>query len=211
MRAAQFLLIVGCLLVASAPAYAHGDALLVVVALASAPILLLVFLPILAMAGMEGRRWKALGLYLIVLVVALLLQVQSWYHPFARLFPELDWLQDRMPEFILIPPLNVLLWLVLAEIAAYLVLRDRSVPIGLALPPGRNLLWGSIFSIVAVGLWSYVLFDTHATSWIRTWPEEIKMPFFLVWVFIVPVVLVFVAIRLFRDGVPQFHRSRPPR
>jgi hypothetical protein len=210
MKASRLLLACAFFL-ASAPAHAHDSgALMVMVAMASAPVLLLVFLPMFAMSGMEGRRWKALGLYLIVLVISLLLQTQAWYHPFARLFPDSSRLRDIMPEFILVPPFDVLLWLVLGEIAIYFVLRDRSVPIGLSLPPAGNLLWGLIFSVAAIALWTYVLFDSGVKMWILTWPAETQMPFFLIWVFIVPVVLTFVAIHLFRNGL-RFRRNRPLR
>ena len=190
-----------CILVFSGPAHAHGNGLLVLVAFASAPMLILIFLPICAMSGMDGRRWKALGLYLVVLVASFLLQVQEWYHPFAQLFPNLDWLQEYLPEFILIPPLDVILWLVLGVLAIYLVLRDRSVPIRMMLPPAGNLLWGSLFSVTAVALWTYVLFDSGVKMWTLTWPEGIRMPLLLAWIFIVPVVLTFIAIHLFRNGM----------
>ncbi len=207
MKATRFLLACcALLLLLSAPAHAHDSgALIVMVAMASAPILLLIFLPIFAMSGMEGRRWKALGLYMVVLVVAALLQTQSWYNPFSRLFPDPARLRDYMPEFILMPPFDMLLWLALGVLAIYFMLRDRSVPIGLALPPAANLLWGSIFSVAAIALWSYVLFDSGVKMWTLTWPEGIKTPFFLAWVFIVPVVMTFIAIRLFRGPAPRDH------
>lgn len=199
-------------LLMSAPAHAYGGgALLMMVAMMSAPFIILIFMPICILTGMERRRWLAFGLYLGVLVIALILQTQRWYHPFARLFPDPDWLRDYMPEFLLIPPLDLLMWLALAAIVIYLALRDRSVPIRLMLPPAGNLLWGSIFSIAAIALWSYVLFDPEVKMWTLTWPEGIKTPFFLVCVFIVPVVLTFIAIRLFRNGAPRFRRGRIPR
>jgi hypothetical protein len=208
MKAARSLFVCLSLLLMSAPAHAHDSgALMVGVAMASAPILLLIFLPIFAMSGMEGRRWKALGLYVIVLVIAALLQTQSWYDPFSRLFPDPARLRDYMPEFILMPPFDMLLWLALGVLAIYLVLRDRSVPIGLALPPVANLLRGSIFSVAAIALWSYVLFGSGVKMWMLTWPEGIKAPFFLVWVFIVPVVMAFIAIRLFRGPAPRYGDS----
>ena len=211
MRTTRFFLACLCLLLVSEPAHAHGNGLLVLVAFASAPVLILIFLPICVLSGMEGRRWKALGLYLVVLVAAFLLQVQEWYHPFARLFPDPVWLRDYLPEFILIPPIDVILWLVLGVIAIYLVLRDRSVPIQVMLPPAGNLLWGSLFSIAAVALWTYVLFDPGIKMWTLTWPEGIKTPLLLTWVFIVPVVLTFTAIHLFRNGPPRPGRHRTRR
>jgi hypothetical protein len=210
MKASRFFLSCAFFLVASAPAHAHGGGLLVLVAFASAPILILIFLPLCALSGMEGRRWIAFGLYLAALVVAFALQWQEWYHPFARMFPEPVWLQQRLPEFMLIPPLDLLMWLVLAVIVIYLALRDGSVPIRVMLPPAGNLLWGSLFSIAAVALWTYVLFDPGVKMWTLTWSEGIRMPLLLAWIFIVPVVLTFVAIHLFRNG-PRFGRHRARR
>ena len=152
---------------------------------------------------MNGRRWIAFGLYLVALVVVLVIQWQDWYRPFARIFPEPVW----WLRFLLIPPLDLLMWLVLAVIVIYLALRDRSVPFRVVLPPAGNLLWGSLFSIAAVALWTYVLFDPGVSSRIRTWPAEIKGPFTMVWIFIVPVVLTFIVIHLFRNG-PRFGRHR---
>jgi hypothetical protein len=210
MKSAFFLLACLGLFLASGPAYAHGGGFLVLVAFASAPILILIFLPLCALSGMEGRRWIAFGLYLAALVVTFALQWQEWYHPFARMFPEPVWLQERLPEFMLIPPLDLLMWLVLAVIVIYLALRDRSVPISVILPPAGNLLWGSLFSIAAVALWTYVLFDPRVKMWTLTWPEGLRMPLLLAWIFIVPVVLTFVAIHLFRDG-PRFGWNRARR
>jgi hypothetical protein len=210
MKASRLFLFCAFLLLASGPAYAHGGGLMVLVAMASAPILILIFLPICAMSGIDGRRWIAFGLYMLALIVALVLQWQEWYHPFARMFPEPVWLQERLPEFVLIPPLDVLMWLVLAVIAIYLALRDRSVPVRVILPPAGNLLWGSLFSIAAVALWTYVLFDGEVKMWTLAWPEGIRMPLLLAWIFIVPVVLTFVAIHLFRNG-PRFGRHRARR
>ena len=184
--------------------------MLVLVAFASAPFLILIFLPLCALSGIAGRRWIAFGLYLAALVVVFALQWQEWYHPFARMFPEPVWLQERLPEFMLIPPLDLRMWLVLAVIVIYLVLRDRSVPIRVMLPPAGNLLWGSLFSIAAVASWTYVLFDPGVKMWTLTWPEGIRMPLLLTWIFIVPVVLTFVAIHLFRNG-PRFGRIRAHR
>lgn len=210
MKSPFFLLACLGLLLASGPASAHGGGLLVLVAFASAPILILTFLPLCALSGMAGRRLIALGLYLAALVVAFALQWQDWYHPFARMFPEPVWLQQRLDGLVLIPPLDLLMWLVLAVIVIYLALRDWSVPIRVMLPPAGNLLWGSLFSIAAVALWTSVLFNAHVTSWIRTWPDGLNGPFFVVWVFIVPVVLTFIAIHLFRNGPPRLGR-RPAR
>ena len=120
MKAAHLVLFFIASLFLSAPAHAHGSGLLVLVAFAGAPILILIFLPLCAMSGMAGRRWIALGLYLAALVVAFTLQWQDWYQPFARMFPEPVWLQQQLPEFVLIPPLDLLMWLMLAVIAIYL-------------------------------------------------------------------------------------------
>lgn len=212
MKASRLLLACAFFL-ASAPAHAHGGpALTVFLVVLTAPFLILIFLPICAMSGMAGRRWKAFGLYLVVLAAALVLQWQPWYQPFARMFPRPVWLEELLPRFVLTPPLDLLIWLALAVIAIYLVLRDRSVPIGVALtlPPAGNLLWGSAFTIAGFAVWAYVLFNPQATSRIASWPEGIAMPFLLIWAFILPVVLAFTAIHLFRNGL-RFRRNRSPR
>lgn len=182
------------------PAFAHGNGLVLIVALGCAPLHLLIFTPVAFLSGIRGRRRWIFLAYFVALVILYALQVQKWYHPIARAFNS-NW---PFP----LPSLDILTFSVLVLIAAYFVARRWSVPIRFELPlPIRNLLLGASFSVLALIIWWVPLFLPEVNGPIRSWPDGLNMLFSIVWILPFPIGAICIACMLFDKGRIAFWRS----
>jgi hypothetical protein len=170
-------------------AHAHGDGLMVAVAIMFSPIHLVMFLCLFFLSGFKGRYGIAFGSYLIVVAVLWWLQGQSWYHPLPR----------AIYAWLPIPLLDLFLLSALSLVVIYLVLRSREEPIRFRLP-GRpsNLALGGLVAVIGVGVWALGFAAPSFFPVIKTWGFTTQLILFLSWAFLFPLLLLAAASYVFR-------------
>jgi hypothetical protein len=178
-------------LACSRSAEAHGDGLVFLIGMVFLPLHFFLFIPICFLPGIEGRRNRAFWIYVITVVISYWLQVQSWYHPIARWFPD--------PYFWSIPGTDQILFNVLSLAAIYFALRRNKETLATVTPmPTRNLLAGLMFSMFSVSVWAFGVYAVSSAHW---WPSrEARMWVGVPWVAILPFGLAFAAVWLFMNG-----------
>jgi hypothetical protein len=188
-------------------AHAHGDGLMVLVAMIYSPLHFAPFLCLFFLAGMKGRYGVALGAYFVVFILSWWIQFESWYHPF------MDDIYEHLgiQPFGLLEPIEVADVLVLCSaslVVIYFALRNWREPIGVRLPaPLLNLAIGGLFLLFGAGAWVCGLLLTEFFPAIRHWNGGLKFLLgipWLIWLLGGPVLIYFVASYLFRA---RFFRS----
>lgn len=170
-------------------AHAHGDGLMVLVAIMFSPIHLVLFLSLFFLSGLNGRYGVAFGSYLVVVAVLWWLQGQSWYHPLPR----------AIYAWLPIPLLDLFLLSTLFLVVIYLVLRSRAEPIRLKLP-GRpsNLALGGLVVVFVAGVWALGFTAPSFFPVMKTWGFTTQLVLFLCWAFMFPILVLAAASYVFR-------------
>jgi hypothetical protein len=189
-------------------AHAHGNGLVMLIALVYSPLHFAPFVCLFFLTGLKGRYGIAFGAYFAVFVLSWWLQTESWYHPLARNLYAM--LPAGIAEFLRPSAIfNVLVLCTGCLVAIYFALRNWHEPIRFRLPaPLANLMIGGLFLIVGTAAWVAGLVITEIFPAIRSWNDGFKVPLgilWLIWLLGGPVLIYFVASYLFRARF--FHSS----